>query len=107
MKKIVSVMLAGVLLCGALNAQSIKVTNTFGGDSDNISGSDLFVFENQKDEEGSYENEFGNKTRVSDRLQLDASVSKFDSRIRIEFGATKLNGKDSLFVFAVTDVLNR
>ena len=42
-------MLAGVLLCGALNAQSIKVTNTFGGDSDNISGSDLFVFENQKD----------------------------------------------------------
>ena len=40
MKKIVSVMLAGVLLCGALNAQSIKVTNTFGGDSDNISGSD-------------------------------------------------------------------
>ena len=51
MKKIVSVMLAGVLLCGALNAQSIKVTNTFGGDSDNISGSDLFVFENQKDED--------------------------------------------------------
>ena len=99
MKKIVSVMLAGVLLCGALNAQSIKVTNTFGGDSDNISGSDLFVFENQKDEEGSYENEFGNKTRVSDRLQLDASVSKFDSRIRIEFNATKLNGKDSTVRF--------
>ena len=49
MKKIVSVMLAGVLLCGALNAQSIKVTNTFGGDSDNISGSDLFVFENHQD----------------------------------------------------------
>lgn len=95
MKKIVSVMMAGVLLCEVMNAQSIKVTNTFGGDSDSTGGSDLFVFENQKDEDGSYENEFGNKTRVSNRLQLDASVSKFDSRIRVEFGATKLNGKDS------------
>lgn len=95
MKKIVSVMAAGVLFCGAVNAQSVKLTNTFGGDSDNTGSSDLFVFENQKDADDSYKNEFGNETRVSDRLQLDASVSKFDSRIRVEFGATKLNGKDS------------
>lgn len=50
MKKIVSAMLAGVLVCGALNAQSIKVTNTFGGDSDNTGSSDLFTYDRQKNE---------------------------------------------------------
>lgn len=95
MKKIVSAMLAGMLVCGALSAQSIKVTNTFGGDADSTGGSDLFTFENQKDDDGNYKNEFGNKTRVSDRLQLDASSDKFDGRIRLEIGTTKLNGKDS------------
>ena len=95
MKKIISAMLAGVLVCGALSAQSIKITNTFGGDADSTGGSDLFTFENQKDDDGNYKNEFGNKTRVSDRLQLDASSDKFDGRIRLEIGTTKLNGKDS------------
>lgn len=99
MKKIISVFISGMLVCGAVNAQSIKVTNTFGGDSDSTGGSDLFIFENQKDDDGSYKNEFGNKTRVSNRLQLDASNEKFDSRLRMEIGTTKLNGKESTIRF--------
>lgn len=95
MKKIVSALLAGMLVCGALSAQSIKIVNTFGGDADSTGGSDLFTFENQKDDEGAYKNEFANKTRVSDRLQLDASGEKFDGRVRLEFATTKLNGKES------------
>ncbi len=95
MKKIVSALLAGMLVCGVLSAQSIKIVNTFGGDADSTGGSDLFTFENQKDDEGAYKNEFANKTRVSDRLQLDASGEKFDGRVRFEFATTKLNGKES------------
>ena len=60
MKKIVSAMLAGVLVCGALNAQAIKVTNTFGGDSDNTGSSDLFTYDRQKNEDGSYKDKYGN-----------------------------------------------
>ncbi|MDY2840241.1 MAG: hypothetical protein SOT46_07715 [Treponema sp.] len=95
MKKIVSTMLAGMLVCGALSAQSIKVTNTFGGDADSTGGSDLFVFDNQKNEDGTYKNNFENKTRVSDRLQLDAGGEKFDGHVRLEIAAGKLDGKES------------
>lgn len=95
MKKIFSAMLAGMLVCGALNAQSIKVTNTFGGDSDSTGGSDLFTFENQKNDDGTYKNEFASKTRESNRFQIDANGADFDGRIRVETGTTKLNGKES------------
>lgn len=95
MKKIFYMAMAGMLACSVLNAQSIKVTNTFGGDADSTGGSDLFTFENQKNEDGTYKDEFGNKTRISDRLQIDASAEKFDGRIRLETGTTKLNGKES------------
>lgn len=99
MKKMVSAMLAGVLVCGALNAQSIKVTNTFGGDSDNTGGPDLFTYDRQKNDDGSYKDKYGNKTRTSDRLQLDANGKDFDSRLRLETGTTQLNGKDSAIRF--------
>lgn len=95
MKKIVTALLAGALVCSGLSANSLKVVNTFGGDSDSTGGSDLFVFENQKDEEGDYENEFGNKTRVSNRLQLDASGKMYDGRVRVEIKSEQLNGKES------------
>ena len=95
MKKIISALMAGMMVCGAVSAQSIKIANTFGGDADSTGGSDLFTFQNQKDDEGSYKNEFGNETRVSDRLQIDASGEKFDARVRMEFATTKLNGKES------------
>ncbi len=99
MKKIISVLMAGMMVCGALSAQSIKVTNTFGGDADSTGGSDLFTLENQKNDDDSYKNKFENKTRVSDRLQLDASGEKFDGRVRVEIGTTKLNGKESTIRF--------
>lgn len=95
MKKIISALMAGMMVCGAVSAQSIKIANTFGGDADSTGGSDLFTFQNQKDNDGSYKNEFGNETRVSDRLQIDASGEMFDARVRIEFATTKLNGKES------------
>lgn len=99
MKKILTVVAATVLACSAVSAQSLKLVNTFGGDSDSTGGSDLFIFQNQKNADGSYKNEFENETRVSDRLQLDASAEKFDARLRMEIGATKLNGKDSTVRF--------
>lgn len=99
MKRIFSGFMAFMLVCGAAGAQSIKLVNTFGGDSDSTGSSDLFVFQNQKDDEGKYKNEFGNETRVSNRLQLDASDKKFDSRLRMEIGTTKLNGKESSIRF--------
>lgn len=91
MKRIISIGLAGMLICGAVTAQSIKIANTFGGDADNTGGSDLFTFENQKnEEEEGYSNE-----RVSNRLQLDASGNQFDGRMRLEFAAGRYNGKES------------
>lgn len=99
MKRIFSGLMAFMLVCGVAGAQSIKLVNTFGGDSDSTGSSDLFVFQNQKDDEGKYKNEFGNETRVSNRLQLDASDKKFDSRLRMEIGTTKLNGKESSIRF--------
>ena len=99
MKRIFSGFMAFMLVCGVAGAQSIKLVNTFGGDSDSTGSSDLFVFQNQKDDEGKYKNEFGNETRVSNRLQLDASDKKFDSRLRMEIGTTSLNGKESSIRF--------
>ena len=96
MKKIISIGLAGMLICGAVTAQSVKIVNTFGGDADSTGGSDLFVFQNQKNEDSDgYSNEFTNSTRVSNRLQMDASSSQFDARVRLEFAAGKYNGKES------------
>ncbi len=99
MKKLFLVTMAGLALYGSVSAQSLKVTNTFGGDVNNTGSSDLFVFENRKDKSGSYKNEFSNQTRSSDRLQLDASGKKFDGRARMEIGTTKLNGKESTIRF--------
>ena len=99
MKKIMTVLAASAFVCSALSAQSIKLVNTFGGDSDKTGGSDLFVFENQKDDDGNYKDDYSNTTRVSDRLQLDVSDKKFDARLRTEIAATKLNGKESTIRF--------
>lgn len=99
MKKIMTVLAASAFVCSAISAQSMKLVNTFGGDSDNTGSSDLFVFENQKDDDGDYKNDYSNTTRVSDRLQLDVSDKMFDARLRTEIAATKLNGKESTVRF--------
>ncbi len=99
MKKIMTVVAASILACSTISAQSLKLVNTFGGDSDSTGGSDLFIFENQKNSNGNYTDGFSNTTRVSNRLQLDANTEMFDSRLRMEIGTTKLNGKDSTVRF--------
>lgn len=75
-------------ICFALSAQSVSITNTFGGDDDNLSGgTDFLVF----DDEGNKED-----THIADRLQLDVKSDYLDSRVRIDFNATKDKaGKDT------------
>ena len=99
MKKIMVTVAASILVCSIISAQSLKLVNTFGGDSDSTGGSDLFTYDNLKDENGKYKNDYTNTTRVSDRLQLDVSDKKFDARLRTEIAATKLNGKESTIRF--------
>ena len=99
MKKIMVTVAASILVCSIISAQSLKLVNTFGGDSDSTGGSDLFTYDNLKDENGKYKNDYTNTTRVSDRLQLDAGDKNFDTRLRMEIGTTKLNGKESTIRF--------
>ena len=99
MKKIMVTVAASIFVCSIISAQSLKLVNTFGGDSDSTGGSDLFTYDNLKDENGKYKNDYTNTTRVSDRLQLDAGDKNFDTRLRMEIGTTKLNGKESTIRF--------
>lgn len=99
MKKIMVTVAASILVCSIISAQSLKLVNTFGGDSDSTGGSDLFTYDNLKDEDGKYKDDYTNTTRASNRLQLDASDKNFDSRLRMEIGTTKLNGKESTIRF--------
>ena len=79
MKKIMVTVAASIFVCSIISAQSLKLVNTFGGDSDSTGGSDLFTYDNLKDENGKYKDDYSNKTRVSDRLQLDVSDEKVDT----------------------------
>ena len=99
MKKIMVTVAASILVCSIISAQSLKLVNTFGGDSDSTGGSDLFTYDNLKDENGKYKDDYTNTTRASNRLQLDAGDKNFDSRLRMEIGTTKLNGKESTIRF--------
>ncbi|MBQ0051875.1 MAG: hypothetical protein KBT11_07415 [Treponema sp.] len=99
MKRIISILLAGMVAFSVANGQSVKLVNTFGGDSDNTGGPDLFTYDRQKNEDGTYKDKYDNKTRAGDRLQLDVSDKKFDSRLRMEIGTIKLNGKESTIRF--------
>ncbi|MCI6983746.1 MAG: hypothetical protein MR917_05960, partial [Treponema porcinum] len=95
MKKRVLAAAAGLSLCTSVFAQSITLTNTFGGNSDSIDaptgGSDFITFtQHDEKDDSNYENTV---TTVSDRLQLDFSTAKLDGRIRTEFSTSTLNGK--------------
>lgn len=63
----------------ALSAQSVSITNTFGGDEDNLSGNDFLIFDKDGDKED---------THISDRLQLDVKSEHLDSRVRFNFDAS-------------------
>ncbi|MGN0732322.1 MAG: hypothetical protein ACI4MA_10515 [Treponema sp.] len=89
MKRILGLALVSAVLAGGAFAQSISLTNTFGGDTDNIS-SDGEFFSIDKD---------GNKKTASigDRIQLDVSSEKVDARVRLDLAAPTFafNSSDS------------
>lgn len=57
-----------------LAAQSVSLTNTFGGNSDNVGTSDFLKFDKDGDK---------SNIVVGDRVQLDVSSEKIDSRVRL------------------------
>lgn len=95
MKKRVLAAAAGLSLCTSVFAQSITLTNTFGGNNDSIDaptgGKDFITF-TQHDDDSNYTNVV---TKVSDRLQLDFSTANLDGRIRTEFSTSTLDGKEA------------
>ena len=76
MKKIIITTIAALLTVSFTSAQSISLTNTFGGNGDNVGTTDFLKFD--KD---------GNKKDavVGDRVQLDLASEHIDSRVRINF----------------------
>ena len=71
-----SVVFFGLVLgaVAGLAAQSVSLTNTFGGNSDNVGTSDFLKFAND-----------GTKVTaiVGDRVQLDFASEHIDSRVRL------------------------
>ena len=80
-KRFLSAVAAVSAMMFCLNAQSVSVTNTFGGDEDNLSGDDFLIF--NKDGNREYD------THISDRLQLDVNSEHLDSRVRLDFNGSK------------------
>lgn len=73
-------------------AETISLTNTFGGDNDKVSGKDFISFD--KD---------GNKseTHISDRVQFDLASKYIDSRIRLDInGSGDLKGANPVLQIA-------
>ena len=73
MKKIVLGILTAFTL-SAVMAQNVSVTNTFGGNSDNTGTSDFLKFDEDWNKADAV---------VGDRIQLDVSSDKLDSRVRL------------------------
>ena len=86
-KKVWLSALAGIVLASGVSAQSITLTNIFGGDSDNLESGEFLTF--TKDDDGL------NKTNVNvaDRLQLDFKGDKILGRVRLEAKTGTVNGK--------------
>ena len=87
-KKVWLSALAGIVLASGVSAQSITLTNIFGGDADNLYSSDFITLE--KDEDGNLNK--GN-INVADRLQLDFKGDKILGRVRLEAKTGTVNGK--------------
>lgn len=67
-------------------AQSISVTNIFGGNADNTPASDLLSFDKDFNRA---------EMNVGDRVQLDVSSEKLESRVRLDFSIPKTDGKNA------------
>ena len=89
-KKVWLSALAGIVLASGVSAQSITLTNIFGGDADNLYSSDFITLE--KDDDGNLNK--GN-VNVADRLQLDFKGDKILGRVRLEGKINGLDGKNS------------
>ena len=89
-KKVWLSALAGIVLASGVSAQSITLTNIFGGNADNLYSSDFITLE--KDEDGNLNK--GN-INVADRLQLDFKGDKILGRVRLEGKTGTVNGKNS------------
>lgn len=83
--KLFVTILAGATLTSSVSAQSILLTNIFGGDAD-TAGKDVISFDKDWNKK---EMSFG------DRVQFDLSSEKVDSRIRLDLATTALDGKNS------------
>ena len=87
-KKVWLSALAGIVLASGVSAQSITLTNIFGGDADNLYSSDFITL--TKDNDGKLNK--GN-VNVADRLQLDFKGDKILGRVRLEGKTGTVNGK--------------
>ncbi|MDE5899286.1 MAG: hypothetical protein K2H09_08515 [Treponemataceae bacterium] len=89
MKKILGMIAAGAL-CYAAGAQTMTLTNTFGGDYDDVATSDMITF-SRFDDKGTDEDlknpadddVFSPSAIAGDRLQFDFVSAKFDGRLRL------------------------
>ena len=88
-KKVWLSALAGIVLASGVSAQSITLTNIFGGDADNLYSKDFITL--TKDDDGlNKEN-----VNISDRLQLDFKGDKILGRVRLEGKTNTTDGKFS------------
>lgn len=89
-----------LLLAASIANADVTLSSTFGGDEDNIWGSDFMSWSRKKDDPATTDkdesDDFESSTAaVSERLQLDYSSEKIDGRVRLEFNADQLIGKDA------------
>ncbi len=87
-----------LLLAASIASADVTLSSNFGGDEDNIWGSDFMSWSRKKDDPATTDkdesDDFESSTAaVSERLQLDYSSEKIDGRIRLEFNADQLSGK--------------
>ena len=87
-KKVWLSALAGIVLASGVSAQSITLTNIFGGNADNLYSSDFITL--TKNDDGKLNK--GN-VNVADRLQLDFKGDKILGRVRLEAKTGTVNGK--------------
>ncbi len=88
---------AALLLAVSVASADVSLANTFGGDEDNIWGSDFMSWSRKADDD------FASSTAsINERLQLDYSSEKIDGRIRLEFSNSTHSAETSVTKKPVT-----
>ena len=80
MKKFLIVWSFFAFISAGLSAQSLSLTNTFGGNSDNVGTSDFLKFDQDSNKKAAV---------VGDRIQLDLASEYLDSRVRLNLSGDK------------------